>query len=83
MIAAGKIRRKSKTKGSVRMAWELFDKHRALGRKACVDKAIEAGIAFHTARTQYQAWKKAGDNDRMAAVRSKQLMESMGLGGKK
>lgn len=79
MIAAGKISHKSKSKGSVRLAWELFTKNQHLGRKACLDIAMKAGVAFYTARTQYQAWKKAGDNDRQAAERSRQLMARIGL----
>lgn len=80
LIASGKIRHKSKTKGSVNLAWELFSKHRHLSRAECLKLADKAGIAFYTARTQYQAWRSAGKNDEEAAARSKQLMERIGLG---
>ncbi len=32
-------------------------------RKAAIDAALAAGVAFYTARTQYQEWKQAGDRD--------------------
>lgn len=49
-------------------AWETFSNLKAtLGatftRKAAIEAACRAGVAFYTARTQYQQWKEAGDRD--------------------
>lgn len=35
-------------------------------RKESINAAIEAGVAFYTARTQYQLWKAAGDAPKKA-----------------
>lgn len=82
MVASGKITHKSKIQSPVSVCWDIFDEHRNLSRKDAMNLAIAAGVAFYTARTQYQAWKVAGDNDRKAAERSAKLMESVGLGKK-
>lgn len=79
MIKANVISHESKIKSPVAKAWEIFNANRHLPRKAAMDLAMKAGVAFYTARTQYQAWKKAGDNDRAAAERSARLMSSLGL----
>ena len=41
-------------------------------RKAIQEECVRRGIASGTARTQYQAWKKANDNDRANAEAAKQ-----------
>lgn len=79
MIAADKIRHKSKTKGAVKQAWEIFSLNRTKPRKECIDLALEAGIAFFTARTQYQAWRKAGEADKAGRAKSDALMVRLGL----
>lgn len=61
------IIRKSATKNPVQVVWDIFDelKKRAdaagekLSRKDSIAHAVSCGIAFYTARTQYQSWKTA------------------------
>lgn len=61
------IVRKSVVKHPVEQAWDLFDTLRAdadksgqkLRRKDAIAAAVKGGIAFYTARTQYQSWKTA------------------------
>lgn len=61
------IVRKSSLKNPVQESWEIFDKLRAaadkagekLRRKDAIAVAVKSGIAFYTARTQYQSWKTA------------------------
>jgi len=61
--------RKSLVKTPVFASWEMFDAMRfaALGsgtplrRKDAVAAAVASGIAFYTARTQYQSWKTANN----------------------
>jgi hypothetical protein len=53
----------------VKYAWEVFSWVKDhLGdkftRKAAIETAVKKGVAFYTARTQYQAWREAGDRDR-------------------
>lgn len=79
MIQLNKIKRKSSTKSPVALAWEIYNRNPRMVRKDAINLALAAGIAFYTARTQYQAWRTAGNNDRKAAEKSKQLMARMGL----
>jgi len=59
--------RKSLVKTPVFASWDMFDSLRKaaeeagtpLRRKDAVAYAVAAGIAFYTARTQYQSWKTA------------------------
>lgn len=61
------IVRKSVVTNPVLAAWDLFDNLLAeskanktpLRRKDAIAKAVDRGIAFYTARTQYQSWKVA------------------------
>lgn len=43
------------------LVWDLADKMTAKGakRKDVIAKALEMGVAFYTARTQYQRWLTA------------------------
>ncbi len=60
MVKLDQILRKSTVKSPVQAAWEIFEANRDERRKDVVAKCLEAGIAFYTARTQYQVWKSAG-----------------------
>jgi hypothetical protein len=59
--------RKSLVKKPVYVTWDIFDALRAdadskgekLRRKDAIAHAVNQGIAFYTARTQYQSWKTA------------------------
>lgn len=61
------ILRKSTKKNPVQVSWDMFDNLRAkaiekgntLRRKDAIAYAVKHGIAFYTARTQYQSWKTA------------------------
>lgn len=64
---AVEILRKSSVKHPVQATWDMFDnlrqaaldKGETLRRKDAIAHAVSAGIAFYTARTQYQSWKTA------------------------
>jgi hypothetical protein len=76
LIASGKAPSVSKARNPVHAAWNAFDATKAaLGdkftRKAAIDFAMESGVAFYTARTQYQEWKAAGDRDAKASLKQK------------
>lgn len=45
----------------------------APSRAEVQDECVRRGIASGTARTQYQAWKKAQDNDRLNATKAAEL----------
>ena len=45
----------------------------APSRAEVQDECVRRGIASGTARTQYQAWKKAQDNDRLNASKAAEL----------
>ena len=73
LVETGKILKKSKVKNPCQACWEIFSDHKtrlgaAMRRKDAIDDCLKQGIAFYTARTQYQAWKQAGDNDTKAAL---------------
>lgn len=61
------IIRKSATKNPVQVVWDIFDelkqiadeKGEKLSRKDSIAYAVRCGIAFYTARTQFQSWKTA------------------------
>lgn len=66
----------------VKRVWAIADemnlKARNLGqpaptRKEVQDECVRLGIASGTARTQYQAWKKAQDNDAANAAKAAEL----------
>lgn len=50
---------KSTVDGAVAKCHELFSANPDLRRKDAIQLAVNAGIAFYTARTQYQKWFKA------------------------
>jgi hypothetical protein len=52
--------RKSTVQNPVERAWQIFDETREMRRKDVIQKCLDSGIAFYTARTQYQVWKSAG-----------------------
>lgn len=53
------------------MCFEALANHLPIpSRKAIQEECVARGIASGTARTQYQAWKKANDNDRENAIRA-------------
>lgn len=54
------IREKSKVKGAVGVVWDICkDMMPEATRKDVIAACIEAGVAANTARTQYQAYRKA------------------------
>ncbi len=54
--APAEVRRKSLDKGAVKHCWEFFNAHPDLKRKEAVAAMVDKGVAFYTARTQYQRW---------------------------
>jgi hypothetical protein len=59
--------RKSQLQNPVEWVWNFFDQQKAkadakgekISRKGAIALAVAKGIAFYTARTQYQSWKTA------------------------
>lgn len=51
---------KSSVEGAVVVSWDIFAADPTMRRKDAIQKAVDAGVAFYTARTQYQKWFKAG-----------------------
>lgn len=49
---------KSTVEGAVALCHDLFSKNPELRRKDAIQLAVDAGVAFYTARTQYQKWFK-------------------------
>lgn len=81
LVASGKAPASSRAKHPCQVAWEVFSATLAkLGtkftRKLAIDAALKAGVAFYTARTQYQQWKEAGDNDRKTQAKWNTLLSS-------
>lgn len=50
---------KSTVDGAVAMCHSIYNANPDLRRKDAIQKAVDAGIAFYTARTQFQKWFKA------------------------
>lgn len=50
---------KSTVDGAVAMSHEIYNANPDARRKDAIQLAVDAGIAFYTARTQYQKWFKA------------------------
>jgi hypothetical protein len=54
------LRRSVKPQGAVARCWAMYDgMPSATSRREAVAMAVEAGIAYNTAATQYQRWSKA------------------------
>jgi hypothetical protein len=55
--------RESTIEKPTRAVWTIPDEMKAANptvtRKAIVDECVRRGVAFYTARTQYQRWSKA------------------------
>lgn len=43
----------------VRLVWDLCEEMKGKTRKAVITEAVRRGVAFYTARTQYQSWRTA------------------------
>lgn len=68
MVDKNVIRRKSTLDSPVKRCWQIFEDAKVqLGPKFCrklaIDIALKKGIAYYTARTQWQEWRQAGDRD--------------------
>lgn len=50
---------KSTIEGAVSASWDYFDSKPEQRRKDAIAGAVEIGITYYTARTQYQKWFKA------------------------
>lgn len=58
---------KSEVKNPCALVWEIAEEQREinvvegtkLSRKAVIEKCVEAGVAYNTARTQYQLWHQS------------------------
>ena len=55
----GPILRRSKFPGAVNASHAIYDANPGLRRKDAVNLAVANGIAYYTARTQYQKWRQA------------------------
>jgi hypothetical protein len=50
--------------GAVKVCWDLFIAQPELTRKEAIAAAVAKGVAFYTARTQYQKWFQASKADK-------------------
>lgn len=57
-----KHRGKSEVESPVNTAWNIFSESPELRRKDAIAKAVDAGVSYYTARTQYQLWLTAYRN---------------------
>lgn len=53
---------KSKVEHPTKLMWDLCDSMQDKRRKDVIEKAVEMGISYFTARTQYQLWLTAFRN---------------------
>ena len=51
---------KSSVKNPCELVWDICDKNKDKKRKEILAACQDAGVAFYTARTQYQLWRSAG-----------------------
>ena len=54
----------SAIKSPVKVAWDIFSADPNLTRKDAITKAVDAGVSYYTARTQYQLWLTAYRNSK-------------------
>jgi DNA-directed RNA polymerase subunit M/transcription elongation factor TFIIS len=52
-------RNKSEVSKPCNLVWDIADKMEGAKRKDVIEACVKAGVAFYTARTQYQLWKQA------------------------
>ena len=52
------IENRSTVESPCRLVWDLADKMTGAARKDVIAAAQEKGVAFYTARTQYQLWRQ-------------------------
>ena len=58
------VLRKSVEQGAVSRSWDVFSSQpEGTSRKDAIAAAVAAGVAFYTARTQYQKWKHREDGE--------------------
>jgi hypothetical protein len=67
MVKSGKFAHKSKAENPVQLVWELASANPKLRRRDIINLCLAKGVAFYTARTQYQLWRAAGLRDEAAA----------------
>ena len=54
----------SAIKSPVKVAWDIFSADPNLTRKDAITKAVDVGVSYYTARTQYQLWLTAYRNSK-------------------
>lgn len=59
--ADGKDRNKSCIENPCQLVWNIADEMEGARRKDVIEACVKAGVAFYTARTQYQLWKQANN----------------------
>ena len=65
-----KILHKSTVERPCALVWALAADMLGASRVAVVNACISAGIATHTAKTQYQQWFRANKADELAAIKA-------------
>lgn len=56
IVEKAPIKRKSEIKDPCHLVWDMADKMKGSRRKDIIAACVEQGVAFYTARTQYQLW---------------------------
>lgn len=54
--------KKSKVEGPCRLVWDIASDMPGARRKDIIEKCVKAGVAYATARTQYQQWFSVNKN---------------------
>lgn len=58
------IVRKSTATGPCRLVWDIAERMEGQRRKDIIAACVEAGVAYYTARTQYQMWLTIRNEER-------------------
>lgn len=69
MGVAGAQPRLSTAIRPTKLVWEIADQMPKASRKEVMAACVEAGVAYGTARTQYQAWFKASQDSKREDIR--------------
>ena len=55
---------KSTVTNPCKVVWEMAEEMKGQKRKVILESCVEAGVAYYTARTQYQLWLQASRGDK-------------------
>lgn len=68
------IKRVSTAARPTRLVWDIAEEMQGQRRKDVIQACVDKGIAYNTARTQFQQWYTAHRNDQQAAMMQQRTM---------